>query len=137
MPERVDVLAKERDFAVAGSRQRSGLGDDLVEWPAPLRATAEWDDAVGAGLVAAIDDRQPGRRRRLALNSSSGDHGGACARQVVRRADRRSSNGGRGATHRGVQPDRSLGRRKAETVDELRLLVGPEEQVDGRKASPK
>ena len=57
---RIHVLPEERDFLEARRGDRTRLGDDLVERPAPLWATAEGHDAVGAGLVAAIDDRQPG-----------------------------------------------------------------------------
>ena len=57
---RVHVLAEERDLAVALRGELARLRDDLVERAAALRAAAERDDAVGAGLVAAVDDRQPG-----------------------------------------------------------------------------
>ena len=79
----VDVLAEERDLAVAGGSQRPRLVDDLVERPAALGAAAERHDAVGARLVAAVDDRQPGADRRPAGDRALGD--GSCpgSRQVV------------------------------------------------------
>src|SRR5439155_12550971 len=69
----VDVLAKERDFAVARGSQAACLVEDLVERSAALRAAAERDDAVGAGLVAAVHDRQPGADRGFAGDSAAGD----------------------------------------------------------------
>jgi hypothetical protein len=64
VPVGVHVLAEQGDLAIAERGDRSGLVDDLVERAASLGAAAERDDAVGAGLVAAVDDRQPGRGAR-------------------------------------------------------------------------
>ncbi len=130
---RVDVLAEQRDLAIAGRRQRAGLGDDVVERPAPLRAAAERDDAVGARLVAAVDDRQPGAR-------SADPARDACPAPPppARVAGRWS------AAPTTVRPtvvvvadraDRRLRRGEAEAIDQLGLLVRPQEQVDGRVAT--
>ena len=70
VPVRVDVLAEQRHLAIARRGERPGLLEDVVERPAPLRAAAERHDAVGAGLVAAVDDRQPGRDRRSSRDAS-------------------------------------------------------------------
>ncbi len=84
----VDVLAEERDLAVAGRGERPRLVHHLVERPAPLGPAAERDDAVGAGLVAAVDDREPRRDRRFAAHRPGGDGVGARAREVVGGRDR-------------------------------------------------
>ena len=81
----VDVLAEERDLPVAGRGQGPRLVHDLVERPAPLRAAAERDDAVGAGLVAAVDDRQPGADRGAAADGAPGDGVGPRPDEVRRR----------------------------------------------------
>ena len=133
----VDVLAEQRHLAVAGRGERARLGDDLVERPAALRAAAERHDAVGARLVAAVDDRQPG-----------GD-GRAAARRSRRPTAAAGCRAGGRATPTTARPtvvvapvaaawraDRRLGRREAEPVDELGLLVGPQEEVDRRVAAP-
>src|SRR6185503_14282635 len=128
---RVDVLAEERDLAVPGGRERSRLVDDLVERATSLRPAAERDDAVRARLVAAVDDRQPGADRGLAGNRAAGDGRRAGPRQVIRRAHRRPPDD-RG--RRAREPDGALRRCQPEPVDELRLLVGPQEEVDRREA---
>ena len=127
----VDVLTEERDLPEAGGGQRARLVDDLVERPAALRAAAERNDAVGARLVAAVDDRQPGADRRAARNRVLGD--GPCpgARQVVGDAHHRPSHD-RGRTDRA---DRCLGGRQSQPVHELGLLVRAQEQVDRRIAA--
>ena len=132
---RVHVLAEQRDLAVARRRQAAGLGHDLVERPAPLRAAAERDDAVGAGLVAAVDDREPGADRRLAPDRAARHRQRPRPRQMVGRADGRPSDGRQGRAGDRRQPDRALGRGQPEPVDELGLLVGPEEEVDGRETA--
>ncbi len=127
----VDVLAEQRDLVVARRRERSGLVHDLVERAAPLGAAAERHDAVGAGLVAAVDDRQPGADRRAAGHGPGLDGRRAGRRQPVRDADR-------GPVHDRRATDGADGRlrgRQAEPVDELGLLVGPQEQVDRRVAA--
>ena len=133
---RVDVLAEQRHLAVARGRQRPRLVDDVVERAAPLRAAAERHDAVGARLVAAVDDRQPRRDRRAARDAPLPDRLGSRARQVVGDADDRAPDGrgrpGRTGTGR---PDRRLRRGQPEPVDELGLLVRAQEQVDGRVAA--
>ena len=63
MAVRVDVLAEQRHFAIARGGQGACLGHDVVERPAALGPARERHDAVGARLVAAVDDRQPGRDR--------------------------------------------------------------------------
>ncbi len=130
---RVDVLAEQRDLAVAGGGDRAGLLDDLVERPAALRAAAERNDAVGARLVAAVDDRQPGGGRGLATDGAARDCAGPRPGQVIRGADERPPDDGR---RPGQDPDRRLRRRETEAVDELGLLVGSEEQVDRREPLP-
>ncbi len=92
----VDVLAQQRDLAVARGGQRARLGDDLVERTAPLRPAAVRDDAVGARLVAAVDDRQPGADRRLPADRAAGDRVRSRAHQVRRVRDGRAlDHGGR------------------------------------------
>ena len=145
----VDVLAEQRDLAVARRGEGPGLGHDLVEGPAPLGPATERHDAVGAGLVAAVDDRQPGADRRGAMHAARDDGRGARIGQSIRRADhgptdegRQPDRPGRGRQARRSgrrivrvgsrdQPDRPLGRRQPQPVDELRLLVGAQEQVHG------
>jgi hypothetical protein len=128
----VHVLAEQRDLPVARGRDRSGLVDDLVERPAALRAATERDDAVGARLVAAVDDRQPGGGRRFASNGTAAHGPGPRPREVVRGADERPAHQRRCGGH---DPDGRLRRRQPQPVDELRLLVGPQEQVDRREAA--
>ena len=134
---RVHVLAEQRHLAVAGARQRPRLGDHLVERAAALRAAAERDDAVRAGLVAAVDDRQPGAGRARRGGSS------APPRPRARVEGRWSAApttvrpttvviAGRGLR---AEPDRALRRGQAEPVDELGLLVRPQEEVDRREAA--
>ena len=123
---RVDVLAEQRDLAIAPGRQRPGLGHDLVERTAPLGPAAERDDAVGARLVAAVHDRQPGGDRRLPGDAVTGDRGRPGGRQVVGRTDERPTHDRR----RPDRPDRRLRRGQAQSVDQLNLLVGPQEEVD-------
>ena len=127
----VDVLTEERDLPEAGGSQRPRLVDDLVERPAALRAAAERHDAVGARLVAAVDDRQPGADRRPACDRALGD--GSCpgSRQVVGDAHHGPSHD-RGRADRA---DRRLGGRQSQPVHELGLLVRAQEQVDGRVAA--
>src|SRR3972149_5937317 len=72
-------------WAGGGGARGAGLGEDLVEGPAPLRSAAEGDDAVGAGLVAAVDDRQPGRDGRVTAESARDDPRRARPREGVRR----------------------------------------------------
>ena len=67
----VDVLTEQRDLPEAGGGQRARLVDDLVERPAALRTATERNDAVGACLVAAVDDRQPGADRRARATEPS------------------------------------------------------------------
>ena len=130
----VDVLAEQRDLAVPGRGQRAGLGEDLVEGAAALRAAAERDDAVGAGLVAAVDDRQPGRDGRVPSQGAPVDRRRARSGEMIGRRDRSAVDDGGGGGGRG-EPHRSLGRGQAEPLHELRLLVGAKEEVDGREAS--
>ena len=92
---RVDVLAEQRDLAIAGRGERARLVDDVVERPAPLRPAAERHDAVGAGLVAAVDDRQPGGDRGAARDGPLPDRQGARAGQMVGRPDHGPADGRR------------------------------------------
>ena len=124
----VDVLAEERDLAVAGRAEGPGLVDDLVERAAALRAAAERDDAVGARLVAAVDDRQPGadrasrggrrrprsrrpraRTRCVASRDPSALDGRRWPRVVRRRADRRLAPRRDRAGRRAPAPRRGAG----------------------------
>ena len=77
------------------------------------------------------------------MDGAAFDRRGARAAEAVRHADDRSADDGRGAdaAHRRTepggsteQPDRPLRRRQPQPVDELRLLVGPQEQVDRGEA---
>ena len=52
----LDGLAEERHFAHAAVHEVRDLLADLVDGPAGLAAAAVGDDAVGAELVAAVDD---------------------------------------------------------------------------------
>ncbi len=127
----VDVLAQQRDLAVPGGRERPCLVHDLVERPAPLGAAAERDDAVRARLVAAVDDRQPGADRRVTRDGAARDGVGPRADEVGRVRDGCAVDDGRGRR----RADRRLRRRQAEAIDELGLLVGPQEQVHRRVAA--
>ncbi len=145
----VDVLAKERDLAVAGGRERPRLVDHLVEGPAPLRPAAERDDAVGAGLVAAVDDREPRGDGRFPAHGARRDGVRAGAGEVIggRDHDALHDRGGRrpwsrrrsgradcaGCPAPAAEADGPLGRREAEPLHQLRLLVRAQEEVDGRE----
>ena len=170
VPVAVDVLAEERDLAVARGGERPRLLDHLVERPAPLRSPAERHDAVRARLVAAVDDREPRGDRRLTAHGARRDGVGARPGQVIggrngNALDQRGRGGARrrgrrrrcarrprcarrryrgGPRHRGRagpgrcgargrQADRALDGRQAEPLHELRLLVGPQEQVHRRE----
>ncbi len=132
MAVRVDVLAEQRDLAIAGGGEGARLVDDVVERPAALGAPAERDDAVGACLVAAVDDRQPGRDGRAARHGPVRDRGRAGAGQVVRHPDHGPPDG-RGAAD---GADRGLRRGQPQPIDQLGLLVGSQEEVHRRVASP-
>ena len=59
----VDVLAEQRrPPRQPAAASDGGLGEDVVEGSAALRPAREGHDAVGARLVAAVDDGQPGAR---------------------------------------------------------------------------
>ena len=88
----VHVLAEEGHLAISGGGQNAGLGNDLVERAAALGTAAERDDAVGAGLVAAVDDRQPGRRRRLAPDRAVRKGRGTTIGEVVGGPDEGSTD---------------------------------------------
>ena len=105
VPVRVDVLAQQRHLAVAGGGQRPRLVDDFVERAAALGPARERHDAVGARLVAAVDDRQPG------VNVARAAH------RVRRRA---------------VPPGRTSAPARPSRRGQLGLFVGPQEQVDRR-----
>ena len=113
---RVDVLAEQRHLAVAAPGERPRLGDDVVERPAALGAAAERDDAVGARLVAAVDDRQPGVSGGFAADAIPVDGGGAGRGQAVGDADRgRWTTVRRAAPAAGpVPPIEACARRQAE-----------------------
>ena len=117
----VDVLAEQRDLQIARRCQPARLVEHLVEGPAPLGPAAEWDDAVRAGLVAPVDDRQPRRNARFAADGARGDRIGAGAGQVIRRRDRDALDERRRR--------RPLGRRYPDMA-----LAGP--SPDGRRARP-
>ncbi len=127
MPVGVDVLAEEGDLAVAGGGQGPCFVHDVVERPAALRTAAERHDAVRARLVAAVDDRQPRGDGRAPRHGPLPHRPRSRAGEMVRDADDRSTD----ARRRADRADRCLGRREPQTIDELRLLVGSQEQVDG------
>src|ERR1039457_344251 len=62
----VDVLAEQLDLAVAHPRQAASFLENAVAGPAALRAARERDHAVGARLVAALNDRDVGAVRIVA-----------------------------------------------------------------------
>ena len=76
------------------------------------------------------------------MHRAAGDGRGARAGEVIGDADDRPADDGRGADGphgRPIEPtlgepDRALGGRQPQPVDELRLLVRPQEQVDRREA---
>ena len=63
------VLPKQRHLAVALINEEAALGHDIVGRPRDLRTTCVGDDAVGAVLVAAADDRDAGRDGVIPLGS--------------------------------------------------------------------
>ena len=149
VPVAVDVLAEERDLAVARGGERSRFRDHFVERPAPLGPAAERHDAVRAGLVAAVDDRQPRGDRRLAAHRARRDGvrarpgeviGGRYRDALDQRGRGRPRRHGRTASGRwrarGTQADRALDGRQAEPLHQLRLLVGAQEQVHRREPAP-
>ncbi len=131
---RVHVLAEQRDLPIAGRGERARLGDDLVERPAALGAPAQRDDAVGARLVAAVDDREPRAERRTPGDRAAGHRRRPRGREMVGRADHGPPDDRRRAGRRGSS-DRGLGRGQPEPIDQLGFLVGAEEQVDRRVAA--
>src|SRR5262245_46784586 len=64
------------------------------------------------------------------MDGAARDGGGSCPGEVIGDADDRSTDNRR----RTDDPDRALGGGETKTVDQLRLLVGTEEQVDRGKA---
>ena len=56
MPVAREVLRDQVDLAHAGRAERAGLGDDVVELPATLRAAQLRDDAERARPIAALGD---------------------------------------------------------------------------------
>ena len=61
----VDVLAQEGDVLVPLVHQLPDLRQDVPRLPAPLPAPDIGDDAVGAEVVAAVHDGDPGLHRAL------------------------------------------------------------------------
>jgi hypothetical protein len=61
----VDDLAEERHFAHALSDQAADFVDDFVHRAAAFHPAAEGDDAKGAGVATAVDNRYMGGDRRL------------------------------------------------------------------------
>ena len=57
MPLAVYDLTEQGDFFDALRRQRADFGDDIADGTAALDAALVGDDAVGAGVRAAVDDR--------------------------------------------------------------------------------
>ena len=129
-PYELTFCPEERDFLVPASRERPRFVDDLVERTAPFRPAAERHDAVGAGLVTAVDDRQP-RTGPRGPGDGPLPHGPRTGRgEAISDADD-------GPTHhrgRSDAPDRRLRGGQAEPVDQLGFLVRPQEQVHGRIA---
>ena len=56
----VDVLPQDSDFLIARGDQLPALGQDVLRQTAPLPAPDVGDDAVGAEVVAAVHDGDPG-----------------------------------------------------------------------------
>ncbi len=131
VPVRIDVLAEQGDFLVPGGRDGARLVHDVVERTAALRAAAERHDAVGTGLVAAVDDRQPGGDRRATRYRPIPDRPCPAGRQMIRHADDRSTD----RRGRSDVAHRRLGRSEAEPIDQFGLLVGPKELVHRRVAT--
>ena len=57
VPVRVHVLAEQGDLANAPIGEQLDLADDVGDGAADLPSTAIWNDAEGAELVAAVNDR--------------------------------------------------------------------------------
>ncbi len=70
--------------------------DDVVEGAAALRSATERHDAVGAGLVAAVDDREPGADRGAAGHGPLPDGAGTGGGQAVGDPDDRAPDRRRG-----------------------------------------
>ncbi len=147
VPVGVHVLAEERDLPEALRRDAPGLVDDVVERAAALRAATERHDAVGAGLVAAVDDRQPRAHAGVALDRPAGHGVRSRAGERIGHADRRPTDdrGGADGAHRRRadrghahprlhEANRPLRRGEPKPIDELGLLVGPKEEVNGRES---
>ncbi len=131
----VDVLAQKGQFAIPGGSDLASFGDDVVERPAALRSAAERDDAVGAGLVAAVDDRQPGRDRRGAGDTVLGQGGRSGGGQTVGGADGATAQHRRCGRGDGPQSDCSLRGDEAEPQRKLGFFVGTKEHVDRRETA--
>ena len=129
---RVDVLAEQRDLRQPAAARRARLGDDVVEGPAALGAARERHDAVGAGLVAAVDDGQPGAAtpRRRAMRPATAPARVAGSRSAVAATLRPT----RAMTDAPSSPG-PVGAGEAESRRQLGLLVRPQEEVDRRVAS--
>src|SRR5207245_11508061 len=102
----VDVLPEKGHLLVAGLRKAARLVDDLVEPPAPFRPPAERDDAVGARLVTAVDDRQPGADLRASPDKALFDRRRPARREMIGDPDQRSADDGGGAGPQRGNPDR-------------------------------
>src|SRR6185369_3418884 len=52
----IHILSEQLDFRVAEFGHATGLGEDGIRCPAAFFAAGEWNHAVGAEFVAALDD---------------------------------------------------------------------------------
>ncbi len=78
----VDVLAQQGDVLISGLDQGARLGDDVVKAPRALPARGRrGDDAVGAEVVAAVHDAQPG------LHAAGAADGQALGHHALARRD--------------------------------------------------
>ena len=58
----IDGLAEQLNFGVAGIGQAADFRENRIAAAAAFRAACVWDDAVGAGIVAALNDGEIGAK---------------------------------------------------------------------------
>src|SRR5258707_56764 len=62
-----DDLAEQRDFFHPARDQFAALSDDVLDWPASLRAARVWNNTKRAVLIASLHDADKGRDGFLAI----------------------------------------------------------------------